>query len=102
MGAYGEAGIKQGISLLGPPPMPAWVSSTRHRAVVAALIEQRKIARLTQRDLAARLGKPPSFVGKVESIERNLSMLEFLEWCDVLGVEAAVVLSDAGTQQASL
>jgi transcriptional regulator with XRE-family HTH domain len=61
--------------------MPAWVSSPVHRSVIDALIQARKDAGLTQRDVAARLGKPPSFVGKVESVERNLSILEFLEWC---------------------
>jgi transcriptional regulator with XRE-family HTH domain len=60
--------------------MPAWVSSPVHRSVIEALIAARKAAGLTQRDVALRLGKPPSFVGKVESIERNLSILEFLEW----------------------
>ena len=66
--------------------MPAWVSSSVHREVISALVKARKAAGLTQRDLAAKIGKPPSFVGKVEAIERNLSILEFIEWTDALGV----------------
>lgn len=72
--------------------MPAWVSSTVHRTLIAALVDARKTAGLTQRDVAAKLGKPPSFVGKVESIERNLNVVEFLEWCDAVGIEPAVAI----------
>jgi transcriptional regulator with XRE-family HTH domain len=72
--------------------MPAWVSSPVHREVIAALVAARKAAGLTQRDVAARIGKPPSFVAKVEVIERNLSVLEFTEWSQALGVSASSVL----------
>lgn len=33
---------------------------------------------LSQADLAARLSKPPSFVGKYETYERRLDIIEFL------------------------
>lgn len=72
--------------------MPAWVSSPHHRAVIASLIEARKAEGLTQRDLAAKLGKPPSFVGKIEAIERNLSVLELLAWTAALKVDPASIL----------
>jgi transcriptional regulator with XRE-family HTH domain len=74
--------------------MPAWVSSPVHRAVVASLIEARKAAGLTQRDVATRLGRPPSFVGKVESIERNLSVLEFIEWCEAVKIDPADLIRE--------
>lgn len=67
--------------------MPAWVTSSNHRSIILALIAARKEAGLTQRDVAARLNKPPSFVGKVEKIERNLSVSELIDWCEVLGVD---------------
>ena len=51
------------------------------------MIEARKAAGLTQRDVAARLRKPPSFVGKVEAIERNLSALEFIAWAHAIGAD---------------
>ena len=73
--------------------MPEWVSSPVHRALIAALVEVRKAAGLTQRDLAAKLGKPPSYVGKVESIERNLGTLEFMEWCVAVDVAPTVVMA---------
>ena|SRR5438094_784134 len=43
--------------------------------------------RLTQRDLAKRLGRSHSFVGKIESGERQLNVLEFCELADALGVD---------------
>ncbi|HZZ33100.1 MAG TPA: helix-turn-helix transcriptional regulator [Phenylobacterium sp.] len=73
--------------------MPAWVSSPVHREVIAALVSARKAAGMTQRDVAAKIGKPPSFIGKVEAIERNLSILEFIEWSQALGTPAARILA---------
>ena len=67
--------------------MPAWVSSPVHRSIIASLVKARISAGLTQRDLAKKLGKPPSFVGKVESIERNLSVLEFVAWAAAIGID---------------
>ena len=45
----------------------------------------RKPAGLTQRDLAARLGKPPSFVAKIETGERRLDFVEFVAIARELG-----------------
>ncbi|WP_259994393.1 helix-turn-helix transcriptional regulator [Sulfitobacter sp. S190] len=42
------------------------------------LIELRARAGLSQADLAKRLAKPPSFVGKYETCERRLDVIEFL------------------------
>lgn len=66
--------------------MPAWVSSKVHRDLIGAMVAARKAAGMTQRDVAAKLGKPPSLVAKVESIERNLSVLEFLAWMKAIGL----------------
>ena len=66
--------------------MPAWVSSPVHRDLIVAMVAARKAAGMTQRDIAAKLGKPPSLVAKVESIERNLSVLEFLAWMRAVGL----------------
>lgn len=65
----------------------------RHRALMAAVAATRIRAGLTQRDLAARLGRAHSFVGKVESGERQLNVLEFCELADALKVSATVLLA---------
>ena len=38
------------------------------------------------RELAQRLEKPHSFVGKVEQGERRLDVVEYVEYCRGLGV----------------
>ena len=74
--------------------MPDWVSSPVHRDVIASLVAARKAAGMTQRDVAAKMARPRSFVGKVEVIERNLSILEFIEWTRALGLSAEEVLAN--------
>lgn len=45
-------------------------------------------ADLTQRELAGKLRKPPSYVHKCEVAERKLDILELLDWWEACGVEA--------------
>jgi len=54
---------------------------------MAALVAARNKADITQRELARRLGRAHSFVGKIESGERQLNVLEFCELADALGVD---------------
>ena len=51
-------------------------------------------AGLTQEDLAERLGKPQSFVAKVETQERRLDLIEFVKWmaaCDGLSAATEII-----------
>jgi len=59
---------------------------------MAALIAARESSGLTQRELAKRLNRAHSFVGKIESGERQLNVLEFCEYAGWLGVEPAEIL----------
>ena len=43
------------------------------------MINERIIKKLTQGELAERLGKPQSFVSKYENCERRIDVLEFIE-----------------------
>jgi transcriptional regulator with XRE-family HTH domain len=52
----------------------------------------REGANLTQRQLAAKLKRPPSYIGKVEIGERRIEVFEFADWCAACGVEPAAVL----------
>lgn len=47
-------------------------------ALRLALVTARKDAGLTQAGLAARLGRPQSFVSKYEAGERRLDVVEFI------------------------
>lgn len=75
-----------------PRAAPIWVSSEIHRALISRMVAARKQVGLTQRDVAAKIKKPPSFVGKVEGVERNISVLEFMAWTRALGVTPGSIL----------
>jgi transcriptional regulator with XRE-family HTH domain len=60
--------------------------NARHKALMKAIAAARVQAGLTQRELARRLGRSHSFVGKIESGERQLNVLEFCELADALGL----------------
>lgn len=53
----------------------------------------REEAGITQQDLAAKLDKPQSFVSKYETGERRLDVIEFVDVCQALEVDAAGFLS---------
>jgi transcriptional regulator with XRE-family HTH domain len=44
-------------------------------------------AGMTQRELAAKIGKSQSWVFKSESASRRIDIAEFLEWCQGCGLE---------------
>ncbi|WP_320195561.1 helix-turn-helix domain-containing protein [Agrobacterium rosae] len=48
-----------------------------YRHLVELLIATRREAKLTQQQLANRLGKPQSYVAKVEGAERRIDVVEF-------------------------
>lgn len=70
-----------------------WVTSPSYEAAISHLIEARKTAGLSQRDLAERLEKPRSFVSKLESRERRLDIVEFLAYTRALGLEPGEIAS---------
>lgn len=72
--------------------MRKFLRSGRHKALMAVLVSVRTSAGLTQRELARRLGRAHSFVGKIESGERQLNVLEFIEVANALGVKPSELL----------
>ncbi len=53
--------------------------------LIEGLIEARKSAGLTQQDVADALGKPQSYVAKIEGCERRLDIGEFVDYARALG-----------------
>ncbi len=72
-------------------PPRSWVSSSSHDALVRLLVEERKRAGLTQRDLAQRIGKPPNFVARIETGQRNVSVVEFVVLARALDADPLVI-----------
>ena len=56
-----------------------------HQALMKVLVETRKSKGITQQELADRLDRPQSYIAKVETGERRLDVIEFVEWSKCLG-----------------
>jgi transcriptional regulator with XRE-family HTH domain len=69
-----------------------WVRSPSYEAAIGAIIAAREAAQLSQRQLAERLGKPRSFVSKLETRERRLDIVEFVAVARALGLEPRELL----------
>ena len=69
------------------------LGTDRHKAVVALLIEKREASGLTQCDVAAKLGEYQSFVARLESGQRRVDVVEFLELAEILGFDPNHALS---------
>lgn len=55
--------------------------------ITEALVAECTERRISQRELARRLGKPPSFVNKIELLERRLDVLEFIAIAKAINIE---------------
>lgn len=69
-----------------------------YRRLCALLRRWRADAKLTQRDLSARLRKPPSYVHKCEVADRRIDPLEMIAWCRACGVDPHDALDDVLTE----
>lgn len=74
--------------------MAGTVRSEQYRLLLRALVGQRKQSGLSQAQLAARLGKPPSFVAKYELGERRLDVVETLVILNALGADPKAFLDE--------
>jgi transcriptional regulator with XRE-family HTH domain len=67
--------------------------SKRYKALIGLLVARRKVARMTQSDLAARLGKSQSFVARLESGQRRITVVEFMTLAKILRFDPNKVIS---------
>lgn len=70
-----------------------WIRPQEHRIVGECLAAVRSRAGITQRELAARLAKPQSFVSAYENGQRRLDVMEFLRVVEVLGADPITLLA---------
>lgn len=66
------------------------------------LVQARQNAQITQTQLADLLGKPQSYISKYENGERRLDVIEFLDVCNALSVEATSILATLNKQETVL
>jgi transcriptional regulator with XRE-family HTH domain len=67
----------------------------RQRAIVAAIKGARETAGISQRQLAAKLGEPPNWIQRIESLERRVDVAEFIAIAKVIGVDAVELFKAA-------
>jgi len=67
--------------------MSRTLRSWRHEALVAFLIDRREKAKLTQAELAKKLGRYQSFVARVESGQRRIDIIELLDLAEAIGFD---------------
>lgn len=65
------------------------LGSPRHKSLVEFLVSKREASGMTQAELAACLGQYQSFVARVESGQRRIDVVEFVELSEILGFDPA-------------
>jgi ribosome-binding protein aMBF1 (putative translation factor) len=62
------------------------------QAVAAVIARARERKELSQRDLAARLKRPHSVIGMIESNQRQVNVPEFIAIAEAIGADPADLL----------
>ena len=68
------------------------LGSANHKALVDLIVSKREAAGLTQSQLAEKLGEYQSFVARLESGQRRIDVIEYIEIARVLNFDAAKAL----------
>ncbi|ECF7019539.1 helix-turn-helix transcriptional regulator [Salmonella enterica] len=69
------------------------VYSIEYQRVIKALREARVAGHITQEELGKALGRPQSFIAKVENGERRLDIVEFVHLCRLVGIDPASIIN---------
>lgn len=72
--------------------MAGTVRTEAYGRLIKSLVDLRATQKVSQADLATRLGKPPSFVGKYELGERRLDVIELFVILRALDVDPLTFL----------
>jgi transcriptional regulator with XRE-family HTH domain len=81
--------------------MSKTLRSARHDALIALIIERRRRAGLTQADVAKRLRQYQSYVARVESGQRRIDVVEFIDLAEAIGFDASDALRRIGVGRRS-
>ena len=77
---------------------PNPVFSEEYRALRETILDARRRAGITQRELAKRIGKTPSHVACIERGERRIDTLEFYRIARALGLSPAALFTAVAEQ----
>ena len=68
------------------------VHTPKYRVLLKILVEARKSKKVSQAELAEKLGRVQTFVSKYERGERRLDVIEFIEVASALELDAINVI----------
>lgn len=63
------------------------INTPRYEALIDWLRSERERQGLTVRELGAALEESHQFVNKVETMQRRLNVYEYVQYCEVLGLQ---------------
>ncbi len=72
--------------------MAKTIHDPRYIELIARLRAARKQRELSQTELAARVGKPQSYIAKVETCERRIDLIEALAICRALEIKLDAIV----------
>ncbi len=67
--------------------MSRTLASPLHKALIDFLIEERKMAGLTQAQVAKNMGRYQSYVATVESGQRRIDIVDLFTFADAIGFD---------------
>lgn len=70
------------------------IHAPEHERLRQIFIQRRQELGLTQRQLAERLGVIYSLISKIETGDRRLDVLEFIEYCQILELNPNQIIDD--------
>ena len=73
--------------------MVASMVTAAHDALVAAVVQLRKNAGLTQRQLAEALGREQNLIGRIETGQRRIDLVEWVGICRACKVDPEVEIA---------
>ena len=68
--------------------MPRTLDLASYKWLIGELKRTREETGVTQSVLADALGRPQSFVAKIENLDRKLDVIEYMQICNALRIDA--------------
>ena len=72
---------------------PTTIYDPRYRAIIETLKNSRKTAKITQTDMAQKLGLSQPDISKIERCERRIDALELLDWLAACNTPLSILKS---------
>ena len=70
------------------------IFTSNYQLLLKLLISARKKAKITQQELAKKLGKNQSYISKYENSERRLDLIEVITITRAIGINPTEILED--------